>query len=423
MKLTSGCITFFSLQEFTSFVKELKLVGVLQLIKPVEDKTGKILFKENLPLKKNTVEKLSELEGQYKPVFYAKMTDAVLKEMARSVSMKALQCLEFPDNKLTKHLFEKTRQNYKSFVLNSFGSKKLIMFMYKLSIEHIDFFDYIASFAMLCLGIILPVSAHIKMIHRYSFLAGLCADISLADTDFWKEPVEDHHVKEKMASQAALYVKNMSLSDLIPIAIKNHVFNPKDPEIKADEETFDLIKNLEKMDPQSELDSTLQNADPIDADFSDENIIELLKEVLKIARFITRTQYLYREAGNYLQPLIEKLAYNAARGYFSRELVLPIVKKFEEYEKSARFMMKIAEIEKKCIKPPSAWAYPKPKAAQILCRNREYDCPNILMGRDIHVVTDHEAYGWVGLNLSEGKYPKCTLEEELLKLSKDILKD
>ncbi|MBN1533598.1 MAG: hypothetical protein JXA20_13095 [Spirochaetes bacterium] len=423
MKLSQGCITFFGLRDFNEFIRELNLMGRLELLRPIVDNAGKILFAEDQPVKQGALDKLIELEGQYQQQFAAKITDEVIREIAQLVAKRAVRSLEFPDGVVVRQLFEGTRHNYRSYILNAFGSKKLIMVLYKMSHEKPDLFDYLAGFGLLCLGIVLPLSTHVRMIHRYSFLAGICADIGLMDTDYWKAPLEKYSMQVKAAERSARYVEGMSLPAVVPAAIRKHVLNPLDPPPVEEEDLDSLPGDL--IDEEREVGGDdllpLQKSGG-DANLSDAELSEVLKEVLKIARFYYHVRHRCREKENYLKELIEKMAYNAARGFFSRKLVEPIIRRFRDYERSARFMMHIAEIERRCLRPPSAWAYPKPKATQILCRNREFDCPNILTGRDIHVMSDSEAFGWVGLNMEAGKYPKCTLEAELMKLSKEILK-
>ncbi|WP_040918170.1 hypothetical protein [Leptonema illini] len=61
-------------------------------------------------------------------------------------------------------------------------------------------------------------------------------------------------------------------------------------------------------------------------------------------------------------------AYNAKKGHFSLKVVDPILRIFKEYELEIRCMMKVAELEQRCLYLPSAWAYPKPRATQMICR-------------------------------------------------------
>ncbi len=423
MKLSQGCIVLFSLRDFNEFLRELGLLNRARLLKPIVDNTGKVLYKEDLPVKQSALDKLMELEGQYRQEFFVNINDEAIREIARTITKKILHCLDLPQNIAVRHLFGETRHNFKSYILNSFSSKKLIMVLYKLAHEKPDLFDHLAGLGLLCLGIVLPLSTHVRMIHRYTFLAGMCADIGLMDTDYWKTPLEKYPDRVKAAERSARYIEGMSLPGAVPMSIRKHVLNPLDPP-PIEENDLDSLPGefITDGDGGTREEDLLEVKTGPDSEFSDEDLSEVIKEVLKIARFYQQVKHRCREKDTFLKELIEMMAYNAARGFFSLKLVNPILRRFREYEKSARMMMVIAGIERKCEFPPSAWAYPKPKATQILCRNREFDCPNILSGRDIHVVSDNEAFGMIGLNMEAGKYPKCTLEEELMKRLKEIMK-
>ena len=79
---------------------------------------------------------------------------------------------------------------------------------------------------------------------------------------------------------------------------------------------------------------------------------------------------------------------------------------------------KIAQIENQCLHPPSAWAYPKPKASQVLCKNNHHTCPHYVSGWNISVISTQEAIGYIGTNLRPGSYPKCRLEKDLEDINK-----
>ncbi|MFN3603436.1 MAG: hypothetical protein ACK4UJ_01865 [Leptonema sp. (in: bacteria)] len=108
-----------------------------------------------------------------------------------------------------------------------------------------------------------------------------------------------------------------------------------------------------------------------------------------------------------------RVAYTAKLGYFNYELLKPILNKFKELELEMRNLILIADVEKKCLYPPSAWAYPKPRATQIICREHRVYCPYIKLGWDLYVTKEQEPYGWIGTSLKIGNYVKCRLEDEL----------
>ena len=107
--------------------------------------------------------------------------------------------------------------------------------------------------------------------------------------------------------------------------------------------------------------------------------------------------------------------YNSEKGIFRKDLADPMINRFVEFDAAIKKIRVIAEIENKCKFPPAAWAYPKPKAAQVLCKERNYQCPFIVNGWDLKIITAQDPFGFIGTSLAVGTYPKCALEEELQK--------
>ncbi len=149
--------------------------------------------------------------------------------------------------------------------------------------------------------------------------------------------------------------------------------------------------------------------------------ITTITESIKFSRYILFLYYKIEDREHIFEEISFRVAYISQLGYFKLELLKPILKKFKEIELEMRNLMLIAGIEKKCLYPPSAWAYPKPRATQIICRHRIYNCPYIKLGWDLFVVKEQEPYGWIGTPLKEGKYFKCKLED-LLPIKKEYKK-
>ena len=157
----------------------------------------------------------------------------------------------------------------------------------------------------------------------------------------------------------------------------------------------------------------VQGAEP--SDCTGTTAREILGESLRIAHFILETKKRIEDSDYFAEEMVYRISYNAGKGVFHDDLIRPIVRKFQEFELEARKMRRLAEIENRCIHPPSAWAYPKPRAAQILCQNHVQSCPKMIRGWDIHVISPQQAFGWLGADLAAGEYAKCELEKLLQK--------
>jgi hypothetical protein len=149
---------------------------------------------------------------------------------------------------------------------------------------------------------------------------------------------------------------------------------------------------------------------------NDERLLPVLQEILKFTRYIFFLFSKLEQSEHMIEEVSFRVAYNARKGYFNLSIVQPVLHKFREYELEYRSLMLIADIEGRCLHPPSAWAYPKPRATQIICKHGITSCPHLQTGWDLHVISPQDAFGWIGASLDAGRYQKCHLESELAKL-------
>lgn len=414
MKIESDGITFYSLSDFGFFLREFNLFGKVKLSKPLTDRTGKILYKENLYLKDSIFHKLEEMEGQYEPTFVVSLTNDLLKGIRISIGNKMLERLEAPENRFIAELYENTEHRYQNYVRNALsGNRSLIMTFFKLSRERRLFFNHLADMGLLTLGVIIQKYYKLKFINRFAFLAGVCLDLPFAGSELWKSYPDDETTRIKMARRTAQVAEKLRLAPEIIDSILNSPVLPSKPNASATKMDTVQINLHDNMDHvlESEENEETENQPVITE--NNEMIRMVLTETLKIARYINSVASKIEDQDVFAEELVYMVAYNAARGYFHKDLINPILRKFKRFEENARRMMRIAEIEKKCLYFPSAWAYPKPRASQILCKNRVTQCPLIDQGWEIHVVSRQEAFGWIGGSLFPDSYAKCKLEEQL----------
>ncbi|MDF3821866.1 hypothetical protein P3G55_18320, partial [Leptospira sp. 96542] len=154
------------------------------------------------------------------------------------------------------------------------------------------------------------------------------------------------------------------------------------------------------------------NEDEEEGEYADDTA-EVTLEALKIGRYIMENLKLASDKEHISEKLLVMFTYNAERGIFRKDLADPMMDRFQEFDQAIKRIRIVAEIENNCKFPTSAWAYPKPKAAQILCKDRNYHCPYIVNGWDLRIITPQDPFGYIGTSLETGTYPKCALEEEL----------
>lgn len=405
VRIAPEFIGFDSLPELNQFLAEQSMQNGFQLAEPIKDNAGNVLIKEQIIVKENALKRLENMAGNYAADFRVLVTQDLIKQLRASLSKNLLGLLTRPDMSLVRHLFDATRVNYQPFVQNALSTGMLVLTFYKQHYENPEFFEHAGKLGLLTLGTIVQKQFGIPRLHRYAFLSGFLADVALAQTNEWSGLVTEQR-RVEIAKQASLTAQRLAMPGEIVRALR-------DATILVDKPSADAtpIEILDPSEPASATaDSILEDQDtsaPVDPAAA-----QALTEVLRLALFVHES-WKQLAAEKDVERLISMVAYNGARGYFHKDLVELMIERFREYELVARRMIKVAEIEGKCLHPPSAWAYPKPRAAQVLCRHFVSSCPKLVSGWDIHIVSPQEAYGWLGTVLDAGTYPKCQLEIEL----------
>jgi len=414
LEITPNGIHFDDLDQFILFARQYNLVGTMKLTDPLQDIKGNILIKENTTVKESALEKLHTIRDQFKHDFTIALTPDLLERIREKLANLILKRLDETNNEFIGELFRETQHNYKGYIKHSFQSKGLALTAFKISGTKQSFFNHLADFGLISLGIAIQKNFRIRFINRYAFLAGFLADICHSGSDNWKYPPQVENAKKEIAGKSAQIAQKIKLPGEVIEAIRNHTITvfpfpstiqaPLDTGTANDKDFVSVEEDNENF--------------PEDAK-ADEKASMITTEVLKIARYITDSSLHISDSSHFAEELVYRVAYNSGKGYFHKELIAPILRKFKQYENNIKKLTRIAEIEKECLHPPSAWAYPKPSAAQILCQNRVNECPMLERGWDINVIAKQEAFGWIGVSLEPGDYPKCSLEEKLNEVMKD----
>lgn len=417
MKVGADAILFDSLAEFTALIQDLKLESALELTEPVLDNSGNVLLREGIVVKPAALARLEAMPGQYRSEFRVRITPPLLTGVRQALVQATLQALKGERSAFVRALFDATGHNYRKYIATAFREQKLSLAFFRLSRENPEYFRHSARLALLTLGTLMHTNARRRMIHINAFQAGLCADLALVDGNHWRNPPEDYAERRKAARQSASLAAAFGVSADAEAAIAEYPVNMNQP-VAATESVVELPEN-----PENEIDTRFFDdlntpqeetapARTAGAGVDDESAL-ILTEVLRIAHYVSDIAGRIAEGATFAEELVYMTTYNASRGYFHRDFIKPILKVFTDFELGARKLMKVAELERRCTYPPSAWAYPKPLSGQILCRNHEYDCPLLIQGWDIHVIAPAEAYGWIGVDLPAGNYHKCQLGKEL----------
>lgn len=407
MKISPEKLTFETLHEIQHFVNEHDLLGTLQLAEPVKDRSGNILIQEHVIVKESAFKKLETIQDQYDHIFVVDLNKELLERIGDVLAAKILRCVKTPKNEFTKFLFENTPHRFAKYVRTSLRSRKTILAAMKTSRDVPDFFLHSAELGLLTLGIVMRRLLRLPFIHRYSFLTGFFADMNLAESDLWRNPRSDAENK-RLAARSAEFAEKFELPPVIVQAIEKHFLDAAVPSASPE--------RIEGEEPAASFFDEITEAEEAEskpaAAGTDQSVV-VLTEGLRIARFIVDARARLAGTEDPAREILGMLVFYTEKGYFHRDLVNPVISLFRDFEEASRRLRKVAAIEAKCPYPPSAWAYPKPRAMQVLCRNGVLHCPHLQSGWDIHIVSAQDAYGWIGAPLPEGHYHKCSLEGEL----------
>ncbi|TGM08942.1 hypothetical protein EHQ76_03060 [Leptospira barantonii] len=423
MKVTHSCLEFDSIEDLIDFTKEFETGSMIRFLSPIEDNSGNVLVKEEVQVKESALARLKDIKGQYTPKFDVKLNKELLEQIQNILAMKIVNQLKVSDMKFLKFMYENTTYNYKGIIRNSLLSKKTVLALFKVYNQNVNFFKYISELGLLNLGVVMiPDTMKFRLLRRYAFTAGILMDIPRIGVDRYTKLPSDDSGKVQVAKKCADILQKLDLIDFTYSAISNHmplgmIDNPDKPisiDKAGDEETLDekFFDDILSDDGESDSkgDSSKEDAIP---EKSYDFFQSLLTDSLKLTRYIANVSHNASDKDYVMEELVYYIAYNTSKKYFDELLANPLVSIFKDFEVNVKRLRKIAEVEMKCVYPPSAWAYPKPKSSQVLCKNKVWGCPNIVMGWDIHVITAQEAFGWVGTSLPIDNYPKCKLEEEL----------
>jgi hypothetical protein len=416
MIFSSEGIEFNELKKFSKFVSDLELLGTVQLRDALTDKKGNILIKDLVYVRESSIKKLESIADQYTPSFKIKTTPELIAKIRKALANSIIPVVNETEKSFISILFNNNTsslQNVESLINNAFYTDMLVLALYEIMTEDNEFFQHIVRMGLICLGTVIQKSYAIKLIHRNAFLTGLCADLILYKTNYWKNANLDDMLMVELTKLNVQVAGNLGMSDEIIYALQNHVVRglyivempePMDFEILK-QNPFLAITSSEKEN----------NTNAADNEYY-EDTIKILTEFLKITRFISEANKKLDDSEDIAQRLITMFAYNVEKKNFDAEIADPMIDCFRQYEKIIKRMRKIAKLENLCLHPPSAWAYPKPKAVQILCKNSHHTCVHYISGWNINVITAQEAIGYIGTSLKPGSYPKCKLEQQLTDL-------
>ncbi len=456
MKIGTNVIEFEAYAELTQFCEDFQMFGRLEFDRAVRDNNGHTLIEKHVPVRASQMTRLKELEGSYLQRFRVRITGELLARLRSHLAGRMFHRLPENTAGFTRVLRDAGSYNYRDLVESALRSRTLILVLYRASVLDPQFFAHVTGLGLLCLFIAVGVKPPVQYLRRHAFLAGLGADLALADSGAWRFPVIGGEQKRRVARTCAEFAKVFDLPEECLEAVAAH---PADLEYErsdaseaaADESlpaqfagaAFDALldeteeegaalPSLLDADEEDEAESNPPGEDEAeDAEAKSQQKEEppedgiavppydgersrRITDILRIARYVDDISRRRHNREQFAEDCVYYIAYYSGKGVFDRSIAHSIIATFHEYQREAARVEAIARVENECLHPPSAWAYPRPlDAAQMICRNKITECPLFISSWGIHVVQAMPAFGWLGAELPPGEYPKCKLGDKL----------
>ncbi len=419
MKLGKESLIIDSFEDLHTFFIELELKGILKFQKDLIDSSGNLLIKNDIPIRPSMMERLRINRGTYEEKFYIKIDPPLINIISQylvdNIVNPAIKNWDF----LNK-LFVFSMNKPKNIVKNALKFSKFCLATYILFKQNKEHFDYLSRISLLTLVVILFQNLSIKGINIYSFISAYMSEFPFPNHLQCLESYDNYEKLKELTELSIKFCNDLDLPPDIPKILNNIQTLSSLTEIKESEKTEQQFSTTLSLFEEEEPENQTTEGDYLeekDLNTKKEQLsekgIKIISESIKFARYIFFLYSKIEDKEHMLEEISFRIAYVSKRGFFNYELLKPIISKFKELELEMRNLILIADIEKKCIYPPSAWAYPKPRATQIICRNHILHCPYLKLGWDLHVVKEQEPYGWIGTYLETGRYFKCKLEDQL----------
>ncbi|MEM7181900.1 MAG: hypothetical protein AAF518_13365 [Spirochaetota bacterium] len=407
MKLKPNSLEFHELGDFLTFVDAYHLANSIQLKNELTFDNGETLLRAGSVITDSIIKRLIEKEDKFEHYFQVQLSGVFIEKINSILANAIFKRITTGHNPITNHLLSNTDRmvDYQGIIQNSLFRPAITMTLFYFYKEARDFFHYLTDMGALCLSIILQEEYNLKFINRYAFLAGLFKDIPFAGTKEWKRQNFNEATYIELAKAASFLGDKIELPYEVISAIEF-------PVLVIMEEAKSEYIDVDKLRENPFFENVVRDA-PMEETEQSAQIIETLVEALKITKFVSEVHNRLMQEKNSDGKLLTMFKYNIEKGFFTNELAHKIVEKFKKYEELLDGIRTVAAIEKACPFQ-SAWAYPKPRSTQVLCQKRVTKCPLCIPGRDINIVQRLSPYGYLGVALEKGYYPKCKLEEKLV---------
>lgn len=413
MKLAANGLHLENFDELEALFCGLGLSGILRLNEDLKDHQEKVLIKQDIAVRQSQVDKLREIRGAFHEDVTVKLTSELVEAMAAHLIVAIEQLVR--DNPLFCRLYEEWGKKAFRYMLHALKHRRIAAALYIIQQQSPDHFGHVCNMGILALGIAMKAPSHLAHLHTKAFLTGLLAELPFKDRKRMIATYDDPQALQEASEKAAMLASRLKAPVVVTKSIRStQAFSELAGELEKLEVEGTEGRQVDSMENVLFFDQPAVKEEGAHPD--DEQLQPLLAEILKVARYVIFLFSRLEQSDHLIEEVSFRVAYNARKGFFNFNIVQPVLNVFREYELEYRALMMIADVEGRCPYKNSAWAYPKPRATQVVCRHRVTDCPHIQKGWDLHIVSPQESFGWIGASLEAGRYQKCDLEEGLQKI-------
>lgn len=426
IKISEKFLQFYSAAQLRDFANRYTPPGErfdFQFAEPVKSGGGEVYIPAGMIVNEARIENLDKFDA-HNPHYRIQTNDEVLSK----VSMHLRRVLLGLVQRSRGDLMEILRSDMpgaslagviQNALYNKLNNEKRMFTLWLLRIYEQDrkLALHLARFGLYALVLAFVLQKRGSFTHRYSFQAGLMADVYAKQLGALEDPMFDRPQKFQLdyAYRAAEAAEQMQLEPAVIEGLRNHLNAPDAGDIQGSAApNLSLLDDDEDDDEHDAEAARAASAGDAKTDEQHDRSYRAVKSILKIARFIMDAEKKKLDPVIQLKNLIAGLAYHGELGALPANFVNPVLARCRDYEPIIKRMRIVAQLEQACVRndPDAAWAYPKPESSQVLCLKHREDCPNFVRGRPLSVVS-HHAEAFLAKPLPTGDYGKCKLAEGL----------
>lgn len=389
MMFSDGHFQTTSIADLTRFARFLERYDTISLKNEIKSRNGQILVMAERPLTENFIKSLLTRNDIQEDTFIFVNTENFKASIINKIIKEFEKRLDMSDYSFASFLLKQQEFDIRRVVRGSFSNSFFFGFLTTIIMEKKAITDHLIEVALTSIGLLL--NSKIEQL-KYSdliklFQAAILHDFTITDKISW-EKEDTFETKVEHDRESAMAVSDKELSPDIPeIILSNNKLQP----FYREATDVKWYKNL------TEIMSVTLN---------------LVEYYTYLKRNSDNTKPASGEKRDEMSMVLYQLSLITEKGYFPSILLSHFEKFFNKYEHFFQYGKAIGKVEAMCIFEKYAYAYPKPKSTQLLCKNSSFPCEHRFYSQPLKVVQDHSSVRFIE-KLYLGWYDKCLFNKFL----------